>query len=103
MNLIYENLITVNPFWQIDYGPWIAYQWDIGAWSKPEDPTVQGTYVTLKIRDDVYWHDGIKMTVEDIRWMIGREEDDMIPTLIAREPPLPLWHSLVINLDHVEI
>ncbi|MEM0096732.1 MAG: ABC transporter substrate-binding protein [Candidatus Bathyarchaeia archaeon] len=98
MNLIYENLITVNPFWQIDYGPWITYQWDIGAWSKPEDPTVQGTYVTLKIRDDVYWHDGVKMTVEDIRWMIV----DMIQTLEARGFPRPWWYNLVAEINHVE-
>ena len=99
LNLIYENLITVNPFWQIDYGPWIAYQWDMGLWSDPWLPVVRGTYVTYKIRDDIYWHDGEKMTVEDLRWML----EDLVPTLMAHGWTPPWWYNLLTYLDHVEI
>lgn len=42
-----------------EYSPGLATEWDISD---------DGLQYTLKIRDDVYFHNGTKMTVDDVAW-----------------------------------
>jgi peptide/nickel transport system substrate-binding protein len=100
MNWIYDTMMSGNPFLVTEDKPWIAYQYDIGVWDNPDNPDFpKSTYVTFKIRDDVYWHDGVKMTVEDFRWMI----QDLTPALENKSYPDPWWYSSIMDIHHVEV
>ena len=41
--------------------PWLAERWE---WSD------DGLDLTFYLRDNVYWHDGVKLTAEDVAWTI---------------------------------
>jgi len=101
MNYIYDTWLGGNPMVPAEDKPWMAYQYDYGLWHPT--PTTSASYVTLKIRDDVYWSDGEKMTMEDFRWMIGREPGDLIPLIELHGLDYPFWYSSVQMIDHADI
>jgi len=104
MNWIYDSWIGINPFLTTEDKPWMAYQYDVGLWDNPDNPAFpKSTYVTLKIRNDVLWHDGTPMTMEDFRWLIGTEVGDCVPSLLARGCPYPWWYSSIADIHHADI
>jgi ABC-type transport system substrate-binding protein len=104
MNWIYDTLMRTSPFNGIEDKPWVAYQYSIGTWANPDNPQfLKSTYVIFKIRNDVYWHDGTPMTIEDFRWMIGSGPDDLVPLLLSRGFPYPWWYSSVADVHHVDV
>jgi hypothetical protein len=104
MNWIYDTLMKANPKVASEYIPWIAYQYTVGTWNNPDNPLFpKSTYVTFKIRDDVYWHDGQKMTIEDFRWMIGTEPGDLISIINDRDLELPWWYSSIADVHDVQV
>lgn len=68
-NLVYDMFINVDQDWKPV--PNLAASWKILSWTAadnlttPEDEGANRLW-QYTIRDDVYWHDGIKMTVEDV-------------------------------------
>lgn len=68
--LVYSSLIQQDSPWEMlneDLTPDLAESWKI------EDATVageDGQVITFNLRQDVYWHDGVKFTSEDIAWNI---------------------------------
>jgi ABC-type oligopeptide transport system substrate-binding subunit len=106
MNWIYDTWIGINPLVSTEDKPWMAYQFTYGTWNNPDNPQFpKSTYVTIKIRDDIYWSDGTPMTIEDFRWMIGSGPDDLVPLLRAHDPkyPYPWWYSSVADVHHVDV
>jgi len=104
MNWIYDTLMKANPKVASEYIPWIAYQYTVGTWNNPDNPLFpKSTYVTFKIRDDVYWHDGQKMTIEDFRWMIGTGPGDLIYIINDRGLELPWWYSAIADVHDVQV
>ena len=104
MNWIYDTLMGINPKVVTEDKPWMAYQYDLGTWDNPDNPDFpKSTYVAFKIRDDIYWHDGTPMTLEDFRWMIGQEPGDLIPTIEEKGLPYPWWYSSIMDIHHVEV
>lgn len=49
-----------------EYDPSFAPQPRLASWSWSED----GTRLLLRLRDDVYWHDGIKTSAADVAWTL---------------------------------
>lgn len=67
--LIYEkgyDLVEKRPMIM----PWLAKNW---TWAE------DGLAITFYLRDDVYWHDGVKLTADDVKWTIDTilDEDTM--------------------------
>lgn len=77
---IYDTLIY--PEYDGSYAPGIATDWEIS-----ED----GLTYTFTIRDDVYFHNGDKMTIDDVVWTFG----EWLPNT-------PTGSSCLIGLDKVE-
>jgi peptide/nickel transport system substrate-binding protein len=104
MNWIYDTLMGINPQITTEDRPWMAYQYNLGTWDNPDNPAFpKSTFVTFKLRDDIYWQDGVHMTLEDFRWMVGREPGDLIPTVEARGIEYPWWYSSIADIHHVEV
>lgn len=57
LGLTFENPITAK------IEPWIAYDWKI-------EKTEYGEKLTYYLRDDVYWHDGVQFTAEDVKFSL---------------------------------
>ena len=57
MHEIYDGLVKKKPDPDGSPQPWVAESWEISD---------DGLTYTFKIRDDVYFHDGTKMTVDDL-------------------------------------
>jgi peptide/nickel transport system substrate-binding protein len=99
----YDTLMGTNPQVTTEDKPWMAYQYNLGTWNNPDNPDFpKSTFVTFKLRDDIYWHDGVHMTIEDFRWMVGRDAGDLIPTVEARGLEYPWWYSSVADIHHVD-
>ena len=41
-----------------------------GELAKTFNLNEEGTLLNFELRDDIYWHDGDKITAEDIKWSI---------------------------------
>ncbi|MEM2105377.1 MAG: ABC transporter substrate-binding protein [Candidatus Bathyarchaeia archaeon] len=70
---VYEGCMVTNPFNAFGGGPmgepgdlpWLAW-----AWEQQVDVEGGTTKVTFYLRDDVYFHDGIKMTAKDYYYTV---------------------------------
>ena len=69
--------------------PWIAYDWDLEVWEWPELGVEWGMKVTFKLRNDVTWHDGTRLTAHDAKFQF-----DMF---MKYKPPKydGMWRNLV--------
>lgn len=74
---IYQTLLATNPYDPVGGGPgvtppgdlpWMAWSWEIGTWIDGEG-NIKDKY-TFYLRNDVYFHDGTKMTAEDVWYTI---------------------------------
>ena len=79
---IYENLTWMSEDGTIE--PWVATEWESN-----ED----GTEWTFTIRDDVYFHNGDKLTAEDVAFTFN--------CCLENNPQLS--GNLLINLDRAEV
>jgi ABC-type transport system substrate-binding protein len=61
-----DGLTAVNP--SLEDMAWIACDWDVVTFDWPPLNIYDGTQVTFRIRDNVYWHDGWPVTIEDIKF-----------------------------------
>ncbi|MFX0194874.1 MAG: ABC transporter substrate-binding protein [Candidatus Hodarchaeota archaeon] len=55
--MVYDSLLVFDPSLKVI--PWLAEEYTYSA---------DGLDWTFKIRDDAYWHDGKKLTAEDVAW-----------------------------------
>ncbi|WHH58697.1 ABC transporter substrate-binding protein [Petroclostridium sp. X23] len=63
MQLLYDSLIEKDERSTI---PWLAESWETGA---------DGTTYTFKLQSNVLWHDGQKMTAEDVKFTFEYYKD----------------------------
>jgi peptide/nickel transport system substrate-binding protein len=87
----YENVV----YSQV-YDPLFAKDWDKGGeivniLAESHEMSADGKQIKVKLRDNVYFHDGTKLTSEDVKFTYD--------TLSTR----PLGIALLINYDHIEI
>jgi len=89
-NLIFDCLVSVDQDWKPV--PNLATSWKILSWTAadnlttPEDEGANRLW-QYTIRDDVYWHDGTKMTVEDVNYTLNLDLSPD-PVIWAYEPLL---------------
>jgi ABC-type transport system substrate-binding protein len=65
MDLILEGLIGIDP-WTHDDIPNVAEDWTVEAWTP--DAYTTGVNVTFWLRDDVYWHDGVHVDADEVKF-----------------------------------
>jgi ABC-type transport system substrate-binding protein len=102
LNRVYSTLIAVNPYNLLGDGPgdpnvdlpWIAESWEIGT-----TPSGNSKF-TFYLRDDVYFHDGTKMTAEDVWYTIklGFYQAEDHPEYGWEALPPWFW-SNIMNID----
>lgn len=64
--LVYDvGLIAPEPINNDDY-PWMASKWEVGTWVQPDG--TEGSKITYWLRDDIYWHDGVPFTANDVKF-----------------------------------
>jgi ABC-type transport system substrate-binding protein len=62
-----DQLIDTNPLTG-DYVPNVATAWKVESWSDPAFNVTTGTKITIWIRNDIYWQDGVKFTTADMEF-----------------------------------
>lgn len=87
--LVWADNITMEP------KPWLASSW---KWSK------DGRTLTFTLRDDVTWHDGSKLTAQDVvfSFLVYRDDyDSAVATMFAtmKDCQAPDDHTVKVSLD----
>ncbi|MDR1971968.1 MAG: ABC transporter substrate-binding protein [Treponema sp.] len=77
---IYDTLVYRDA--QGEIKPWLAQDWTISP---------DGKQIAVTLRDDVYWHNGEKLTASDVKFTYDSLKDK------------PLGISLLINYDYTEV
>lgn len=97
LGLIYDSygggfgLTAMNP---ITYEPipWLAEDWDV-------EEVPSGTKITYYLRDDVYWHDGVQFTAEDVKFSLESLKDWGMAAGQAGQACSNLWKVEVVDLN----
>jgi ABC-type transport system substrate-binding protein len=66
LNRISQGLTTVTP--DLRDIPWVALDWETETFAWAPLGITQGTKVTFRLRNDLYWNDGFPMTAEDVKF-----------------------------------
>lgn len=74
VDYITDQLTFEHPY-TVEYKPWIATNWKLETFSDSDMGVTLGTKTTIWLRDDVYWHDGVKFTADDIKFCIEYSVD----------------------------
>ncbi|HEX8695319.1 MAG TPA: ABC transporter substrate-binding protein [Longimicrobium sp.] len=62
--VLFAPLVTYNE--KLEPVPWLARSWEVNA---------DTTELTFHLRNDVYWHDGVKTTAYDVKWSYNMVRD----------------------------
>jgi len=100
---IYDTLLSYNPYDQTpgnvfeeeDRGeimPWMAENWEIGAWESPYDPGENLTKLSFYLRDGIKWHDGVWLNSTDVKFTIEYLQGLGGPSFL---------YSSVVDVHHV--
>ena len=101
MGLIYDGMIGLDPYTREEI-PSVASSWT----SQLEYDPAQGASVStldFKLRNDVYFHDGIQLTADDViftltgLWNVG--ETGLLQTT---GHPDPWWVSNIVNIARID-
>ena len=72
LDLIYDSLITRNPYNLALEAPYMAISWETGEWTYNGKPA---SWVKFTLRDNLYWHDGTEVTPEDVKFSLEFTRD----------------------------
>lgn len=75
-----HGLIVPDPVANEDV-PWLAESWEVDTWTTPEGK--QASMITVHLRDDVYWHDGVPFTAHDIQFTMEYLLENKVPNYTA--------------------
>lgn len=87
----YESLLARNPY-TLDFIPWVAKAFEVGTYEHPEFG--ECTKIKFVIRNDVYFQDGEKLDVNDIKFTFY----EIKGILESRSLAPPWWISNVQNI-----
>lgn len=94
-----DILMDPNPYTGLPQ-PWVATDYEIETWSNAEIGVVDGSKITFSIRDDFYWHDGVKFTAYDIEFAAKYGRDEAVANL--NEPLRDFVDATAVDETHVE-
>lgn len=69
-----------------------------GELAKTFNLNEEGTILTFELRDDIFWHDGEKITAEDIKWSI----EYSMKTAVLNQVFLNTFKSITGSVDYLE-
>jgi len=96
LDLIYDKLITRNPYNLAEFIPWLATNFEVSTYSHPIYGTC--TKIALALRTDVYWSDGTPLTAADIAFTLV----ELPKALEAIGLPPPIWIKNVMDITSVD-
>lgn len=67
LNRLYDSLIAVNPYTHEDM-PWAALYWTMEPYINETENVPNGMVAKFWLRNDLYWHDGLHVTAQDVKW-----------------------------------
>ena len=66
---IYDTLLKYNPYNVTEDIPWMAESYEVGTWFNPDTGTIC-TKLTFQLPTDIYFHDAVQCTAEDVKFTI---------------------------------
>ena len=95
----YDSFFAVNPYDLSEDLEWIAKRWEVGVWTVDSGPNMglEATKLIFEMRDDVYWHDGVKLTADDIVFT----DKTLVDTLDARGLPPPWYYGSLLDVNKI--
>jgi ABC-type transport system substrate-binding protein len=95
---IYDSGAARDPMTLASWIPQLFQSWEVGTWLDPVRRETK-TKVTIKVRPDIYWQDGVPFTVNDVLYTFTEMSED----LIFRGFPPPWWYPTVQYMRSVSI
>jgi len=89
LNKVYDFLITCDPYTGEDI-PWLAKSWTIDTWEV--SPGKLASKFTLKLYDNILWHDNQQFTSYDVAFTFQYMKDAYAS----------LFYPLVLDFDHAD-
>jgi len=94
MDPLYSSLLDRNPNNLGEFMSAVAKKWEVSTYINPDPALGECTKIRFQLRDDVYWSDGVKLTVADVYFTFKELKD----ILSARGLPNPWWYSNVADI-----
>jgi len=99
---IYENLMISNPSKPLELIPWMASNWSRDSWEYGSGKKAPA--ITLRLVDNIKWHDGTKFTSKDVKFTIEYFRDQKsaywfpnVQNVAKVETPDPLTVKIFTN------
>ncbi|MEJ2483843.1 MAG: ABC transporter substrate-binding protein, partial [Gemmatimonadota bacterium] len=85
--VLFTTLVRLGP--DFEPVPWLARDWNV-------DP--EGDRITFRLRDDLYWHDGVPVTAADVAFTWERVVDPAVP--FFNPAYFDAWEAVEILDEH---
>ena len=94
LDKIYDTLIIRDPYNVTEAVPWMAKSVEVQTWNG------NNTKLVFELNDNIYWHDGVKLTSEDVNFTIEYIKSFWDALMWGHS--LPDFYYNVASVDHVE-
>ncbi len=95
---IYDTLLTSNPFSPLDTFGWMTPSWNVLP-ARSGDPAGTVEDIQFHLRDDLFFHDGVRVTSSDVKFSLLGFKTNNIPFGLGLSPPLPSLIDVQIVSD----
>jgi parallel beta-helix repeat protein len=95
---IYDSPGYLDPYNLVTWHGDLIENWTVGTWKDPVTNVVKSE-VTMTLRPDVYWSDGVPMTMADVVFSIV----DLGPLLVSEGLPPPWWWPTAETIQSVDV
>jgi len=99
LNRIYDGGARRDPYTLVSWVPQLYKSYTVGTWSDPSAGGAIKTAVTVTLRPDAYWQDGMPVTIADVYYTLVEMSD----ALLAKGFPPPWWYPTVQYMRSVVI
>ena len=96
MRKVYDSLFAVNPFYLGEDLEAMACRWQILEWDNAGSPA---TELVFELRDDIYFHDGVQLTAQDIYFTFV----ELLQATRSRGLSPPSFYSNLLDVNQVII
>lgn len=89
--------LTIQDPVTLETKPWIAWKWKNETWEV--EPGKLGSKITYYLRQDVYWHDGVQFTADDVKFCLEYLRDHGHAAGQSRFATGDLHNVTVVDVD----